>query len=71
MINQDKLKAKIIENGYSREKIAEILGISPTSLNYKLNEKRQFKANEILILGKILKISNKDLANYFFVQDVE
>lgn len=71
MINKDKLKAKITENGYSREKIAEILGISPTSLNYKLNEKRQFKANEILILGKVLKIKDKDLAKYFFISNAE
>lgn len=71
MINKDKLKAKITENGYSREKIAEILGISPTSLNYKLNEKRQFKANEILILSKVLKIKDKDLAKYFFVSNAK
>ena len=71
MINKDKLKAKITENGYSREKIAEILGISPTSLNYKLHENRHFKAKEILILGKVLKIKDKDLAKYFFVSNVE
>jgi|GEM_PF-979089 len=69
MVNEKLLKAKIIEIGIERKKLAELLGISPTSLNYKLNNKKQFKANEIFALSKILSIeAHKD--EYFFVNNV-
>lgn len=65
MVNVNLLKAKIVEVGVDRKKIAEKLGISPTSLNYKLNGRTQFKANEIQVLSAILGISaEKD--KYFF-----
>jgi len=65
VVNVNLLKAKIVEVGVDRKKIAEKLGISPTSLNYKLNGRTQFKANEIQVLSAILGISaEKD--KYFF-----
>ena len=61
MVNVNMLKAKIIE----KKKIAECLGISPTSLNYKINGKTEFKGSEIQLLSKILGIENEKDA-YFF-----
>ncbi len=66
MVNSNLLKAKIQERGIDKLQIAEALGISPTSLNYKLNNKTEFKASEIMQLSNILGIANqKD--KYFFV----
>ena len=59
MVNVNLLKAKIVEVGVDRKKIAEKLGISPTSLNYKLNGRTQFKANEIQVLSAILALVPK------------
>ena len=66
MVNEKLLKAKIIEKGIERKVIAEKLGISPTSLNYKLNNKTEFKGREIQLLSQILGIS-KDKDRFFFI----
>lgn len=65
MVNENLLKAKIIEKNIKKKIIAEKLGISLTSLNYKLNNKTQFKASEIQILSEILNI-NEEKDKYFF-----
>lgn len=67
MVNENLLKAKIIEKNIKKKIIAEKLGISLTSLNYKLNNKTQFKASEIQILSEILNI-NEEKDKYFFAQ---
>ena len=59
MVNVNMLKAKIIEKNIEKKKIAECLGISPTSLNYKINGKTEFKGSEIQLLSKILGIENE------------
>lgn len=64
MVNTNLLKARIIETGMDKRIIAEKLGISPTSLNYKLNNRTQFKANEIQVLSSILGIA-KEKDKYF------
>lgn len=65
MVNTNLLKARIIETGMDKRIIAEKLGISPTSLNYKINNRTQFKANEIQALSSILGIG-KEKDKYFF-----
>lgn len=69
MVNEKLLKAKIIEKGIERKFIAEKLGISPTTLNYKLNNKTEFKASEIKALSILLGIA-KEKDKYFFARDV-
>lgn len=64
MVNEQLLKAKIVEMGFTQSEIASKLGLSLTSLNYKMNGKTEFKANEIYALSDILKIKDKDA--YFF-----
>lgn len=55
-----------MEKGIDRKVIAKKLGISLTSLSYKLNNKTQFKASEIQVLSEILEI-NYEKDKYFFV----
>lgn len=64
MTNTNLLKARIIEKGFTQAEIAEKLGISYQSFNYKLNNRTEFKASEIEALCEILEIEDKDL--YFF-----
>lgn len=66
MTNTNLLKAKIKELGLTQEKTAEKIGISKVSFNYKLNNKREFTAYEILKLSEALKIENKE--SYFFAR---
>lgn len=58
MTNTLKLKALMVEKGFTQEQLAKKLGISEQSLNYKINNKREFKASEITIMIDLLKITN-------------
>ena len=69
MTNTNKLKARMIEKGLNQEDIAKILDRSVASINYKINNKRQFTADEFVLLCKVLEIENP--LEYFFVQNVE
>lgn len=64
MTATNKLKAKLMENNFKQSEIAEKLGISSQSFSYKLHNKIEFKASEIKLLCKLLKITDKDA--YFF-----
>lgn len=69
MTNTLKLKALMVEKGFTQEQLAKKLGISEQSLNYKINNKREFKASEIQALTKILDVQNVD--SIFFACDVD
>lgn len=69
MTDTAKLKAAIIAKGYRQEDVAKKLNISTQSLNYKINNKRDFRASEIEKLKFILDIENIDVI--FFAQSVD
>lgn len=71
MTNTKKLRALIVERGYTQERVAAHLGITTASLNYKINNKREFKATEIKMLVELLKISEGDIPVIFFACDVD
>lgn len=66
MINSDKLKAKIVENGLKQTVVAKALDISPTTLNYKINKKTKFTTDDISKLIRVLKLSCDDVMAIFF-----
>ena len=69
MTNTKKLRALILECGLTQEQVAAHLGITPASLNYKINNKREFKASEIKALVELLNIPNEDVTGIFFTRD--
>lgn len=71
MTNTRKLKALFIENNLTNKDIAELLNISKYSLSLKINNKRDFKASEILKLSNHLKLSPIDVVSIFFAINVE
>lgn len=63
-----KLKAVLLENGFTQQnKIAQLLGMTDATFNYKLNNKREFKASEIKKLTEILHLSAEQVNEIFFV----
>lgn len=66
MTNTKKLRALILERGFIQEQVAAHLGITTTSLNYKINNKREFKASEIHALIELLEIKDEDVNGIFF-----
>lgn len=58
------IKAKMQEHKLTNAQIAKLLEISAQSFSYKLNNKVEFKASEIVKLCEILDIKDKEA--YFF-----
>lgn len=71
MTNTKKLRALILERDLTQEQVAVHLGITPASLNYKINNKREFKASEIKALVDLLNIPGEDVSVIFFAHDVD
>ena len=66
MTNTLKLKAAIAESGLNQEQIAEMLGVSLCTLNYKLNGTSEFKASEIKKLAELLHLDADKVMKIFF-----
>lgn len=68
MTNTPLLEEYIKKSGYKKSFIAEQLGITAYAFALKCNNKSEFKANEIEILCKLLKIGIKDRMAIFFAK---
>lgn len=64
--NYSLLLGRMKEKGYTQEKLAKSLGISETSLNLRLNNKLNFRQDEIIAASDILAIPRDQLEAYFF-----
>lgn len=71
MTNTTKLKAKIVEKGMVQEEIAQALGMTIATFNYKVNNKREFKASEIKKLSEHLSLTAEEVNTIFFAEEVE
>lgn len=61
-----KLKGRIVEKKENQENLANEIGITKTTLNFKLNNKIAFKQSEIILLSNLLDISKDEISEYFF-----
>lgn len=67
MTNTNELKQLIAQSGFKMQFLADQVGISRFALNEKINNKRQFKSEEIKTLCDVLKISSlKERDRIFF-----
>lgn len=66
MFNQKLLKAKIIAQGFTRAEMAKKIGISLTTLNYKLNGRQEFKLSEVKKICTILNLNKTEREKIFF-----
>ena len=61
----DKLKGRMVEKKVTQGEMAKKLNVSISMLNAKLNKKREFTVNEVIVVCKTLEIKNPN--EYFFV----
>lgn len=66
MFNKNKLSAKIVENGFSVQDIAEKLGINSSTLYRKMNSETDFTRNEIAMLKEYLHFTLEEMNDIFF-----
>lgn len=61
-----KIKARLVEKGLKQSDLAKQLGISPQSLNRKLNGISDFRLSELEEIAKVLDIDEHQYKEYFF-----
>lgn len=68
MTNSALLEQYIKKSGYRKKFIADALSITPYGFALKINNKSEFKASEISILCRLLKITARDKEAIFFAK---
>lgn len=61
-----KLLGRMRESGYTQAMLAKAIGISETSLNLSLNNKRDFDQDEMIRSCDTLGIPIEQISEYFF-----
>ena len=68
MTNTSLLEQYIEKSGYKKSFIAAQLNLTSYGFTLKINNKSEFKASEMTILCKLLKINAKDKEAIFFAK---
>lgn len=71
MTNTELLREKIKQSGYKLQFIAKKVGITYQSLSNKINNKSEFRANEIQALYDLLGLSEAERVAIFFAERVD
>jgi DNA-binding Xre family transcriptional regulator len=66
--NYNELFGKIKNFGITQKDLAQVINISPASLNLKLNNRAMFKQQEISAICDALDIPINDVDRYFFTK---
>lgn len=62
-----KLSGRIKEKFKTQERFAEAMNMSPRSISLKLNNKREWKQNEIDKACELLEIPTSEIGEFFFL----
>lgn len=66
MVNEAKLRGRIVEKGFTLTSFAKELGMSRPTLRSKITGLVEFKASEIMLICKVLEIPFNEVGLYFF-----
>lgn len=67
MPNFSKIKGRIVEIFGTQEKFSEAIGLSPQTVNAKLQGRSEFSQKDIYKWAVALQIKSEDIGSYFFV----
>lgn len=67
MINTNKLKAKMVENGLLICDVSKQLRMSRQAFSQKLNNRNDFALSEVKELTLILNLDTKDITDIFLI----
>lgn len=70
MVNTKKIKARMIEFGFTQKDLAKALDIATPTMSQKLNNIRPMYLKEADILADILKIDTNNFGEYFFTPNI-
>ena len=64
--NYSKLLGRFREYGLTQKEVAAHIGVRPSTLSLKLNNKALLTSSEIDSICKLLNIAKEDIGAYFF-----
>ena len=67
-MNSNLLKAIIVKNGDTQEKLAEAMGLNTSALNMRINGKIEFRRNEINFIKQHYGLSSGEIDEIFFAE---
>lgn len=70
VFDYSELLGKIKARGFTQETLAKHIGIAESSMCLKLNNKANFRNNEIFLICEALNIKNSEIGFYFFTPKV-
>lgn len=65
MTDTNKLKAKIVENGFTITSLAKALNTSKTTLSQKTNNKIRFSQTDIKKISEKLQLTGQEIKDIF------
>lgn len=71
MVNSNAIKGLMIITGYTQETLAKEMSIAETTLNLKINGKREFTMSEAAKMGRLLGVKNMDEFGRLFMPEYD
>ena len=71
MTNTTEFRIALIRAKMTMEELANEIGISPASLSYKVNNRREFTSKEIKAISEVLELPLEDKEKIFFANEVD
>lgn len=70
-MNSRLLKAAIVKSGLSREELAKKIGVSTTTLSYKISGKRVWTRDNMYSIMNALNLTESEMVDIFFADNVD
>ncbi len=71
MFDERLFRSKVVLNGLTLNKLADLMGINEATLHGKLKRHGAFSRDEIDSIRRILELSDDDIMAIFFAQKLE
>ena len=70
MFSERRFRERLFREGYTKEKLARVLGINQATLYRKINGKSEFTRIEMQVVQKALHLSRDELCSIFFADEL-
>lgn len=70
MFNERRFRERLFREGYTKEKLAGVLGINQATLYRKINGKSEFTRIEMQLVQNALHLSREELCSIFFAGEL-
>ncbi len=70
LVNSNKLRGRIIEQGLTIGSLAPMIGISPSTLGRKIKNHADMTLGEVEAIRCVLKIPPERVMEYFFAREL-